>query len=154
MLKYFKSSITGSLAVIAGLIGFSIWYLNDAYTASSSLDNLIFIGPLSTIVILLLLIELIIILKKGPQKPDLTNEKKKDDFVIFKGMFVFAVFIFIMDKVGFDLATAFFVSAFMFVTGERRIWMLAGYSIVFAVVVTAFFSMMLPYPMETLIPFE
>ena len=65
---------------------------------------------------------------------------------------LFAAYVITLDWLGFDVGTALFVGAFLWMQGERRKTWLVGYSLAFALTLTLFFSRMLPYPMPTLLP--
>ena len=67
-------------------------------------------------------------------------------------MGLFSAYVLTLNWLGFDVGTALFVGAFLWLQGERRLRWLVGYSLAFALVLTLFFSRMLPYPMPTLLP--
>lgn len=138
------------LAVLAGLAGFTIWYLLDAWNASASAENLILIVPIATIVLILCLLDLITQLRTGVTKE---HSEREPVLSIMPVMGLFAAYVLTLEWLGFDLGTTLFVAIFLLLQGERRwVWVL-GYSLCFGFLVALFFSNMLPYPMPmTLLP--
>ena len=66
-------------------------------------------------------------------------------------MGLFSAYVLTLGWLGFDVGTALFVGAFLWMQGERRIAWLAGYAVAFSLALTLFFSKMLPYPMPALL---
>lgn len=143
-----------------GLVSFFLlvsgWYLIDAYEASSSTENLLLILPVATVVIVLCLWILSRVFFQTPRKKTKTKteehskiEKKKVS--VLGAMIILAAFILSMNWVGFDLATFVFLAALMFLQGERRPIWLVGFSLVYAILVSLFFEIMIPYPMPMLL---
>lgn len=132
------------LGVLAGLAGFTIWYLLDAWKASASAENLILIVPIAAIVLLLCLLDLFTQLKKG-----VTDDHRNREPVasILPVMGLFAAYVLSLEWLGFDLGTVLFVGGFLLLQGERRWMWVLGYSLCFGFLVALFFANMLPYPM-------
>jgi len=143
-----------------GLVSFflliSVWYLLDAYGASSSTENLLLILPVATVVIVLclwILGRVFFQTSKQKAKTDAEEHTKpeKKKVSVFGAMIILAAFVLSMDWVGFDLATFVFLAALMFLQGERRPIWLVGFSLVYAILVSLFFESMIPYPMPMLL---
>jgi hypothetical protein len=64
---------------------------------------------------------------------------------------LFAVYVLTLEWLGFDVGTALFLSASMWIHGERRWHWNVGYAISFAVITSLLFSRLLPYPMPMLV---
>ena len=79
------------------------------------------------------------------------EKKEKKDVSVIAAMAILGGYILSMDWIGFDVATFLFIAALMFLQGERRIAWLAGFSLVFAFLVSIFFEYMIPYPMPMLL---
>ncbi|MFG1488182.1 tripartite tricarboxylate transporter TctB family protein [Oceanospirillum sp. HFRX-1_2] len=136
------------LAVLAGLVAFVLWYLADAWSASQSVENLILILPIAGLAVLLCTLDLINQLRKGPTEE---HDSREPIVEIMPVMGLFAAYVLTLEWLGFDVGTLLFVSAFLWLQGERRkVWLL-GYGLCFAFLVALFFSYMLPYPMPMLL---
>lgn len=132
------------LLLLASLVGI---YCFDAVRASSSILNLIFVLPVTVIVLALCLIQFMV------SVPKLANETDKKEPItdILPVMGLFAAYVISLHWLGFDVGTCLFMGVFLWLHGERRWPWLLGYSISFAFVLSIFFSKMLPYPMPMLI---
>lgn len=136
------------LAVLAGLVAFTLWYLSDAWRASDSVENLILILPIAGLAVLLCTLDLITQLRNGPTEE---HDSREPVVEILPVMGLFAAYVLTLEWLGFDVGTLLFVAAFLWLQGERRkVWLL-GYSLCFGLLVALFFSYMLPYPMPMLL---
>ena len=133
--------------VLLALSSLVIWYLFDAYNASSHFANLILILPISILVLLLCLIEFISQLR-GLHEPPPDLEPMASMLPV---ILLFVAFVLSLEWLGFDVGTFAFICAFLWLHGERRIVWILAYSISFALLMSLFFSAMLPYPMPMLI---
>jgi hypothetical protein len=135
------------LTVILMLSGSVVWYVLDAYQASSHIINLILIVPISIVALVLCSVEFAKqLLGKLPPPKDLESISS-----VLPVMSLFVVFVLSLEWLGFDVGTMLFVGAFLWIHGERRIAWVLGYSLGFALLLSLFFSNMLPYPMPMLI---
>lgn len=133
--------------VLLSLAGLVIWYLFDAYQASNHFANLILILPVSIVVLVLCGIEFISQLRGSHEPPpDLDPIASMLPVIL-----LFITFVVTLEWLGFDVGTCLFIVAFLWLHGERRIVWIVGYSITFALLMSLFFSKMLPYPMPMLI---
>lgn len=133
--------------VLLALSSLVIWYLFDAYSASSHFANLILILPVSILVLILCLIEFVSQLRGLHEPPpDLDPIASMLPVIV-----LFMVFVLSLEWLGFDVGTFAFIAAFLWLHGERRIIWILAYSISFALLMSLFFSAMLPYPMPMLI---
>lgn len=142
--------------ILAGLfLILSCWYLNDAYHASSSTENLLLILPAAVVVIALCLWILgrtvFEVVRAGAEQEEEEQEKEKKPVSVAGAMCILAGFVLSMDWIGFDAATFLFMIALMFLQGERRPLWLTCFPAVFAFLVSLFFEYMIPYPMPMLL---
>ncbi len=142
------------LALSVLLLTFTLWYMYDNWTASSSIENNLLVLPIGIISTLLLIAIVANVLMAG-KSTDTTQSTKtssaKDYQLIMIAMAVFAAYVLSLEWLGFDLATALFLAIFLWVQGERRITLLVFYAAVFAFLVSLFFEILLPYPMPMFI---
>lgn len=135
------------LAVLLALGGLALWYLFDAWRASVQVYNLIFVAPVTVLLLLLCLIEFVGQLRGAAAAPEALQPAAAAAPVIA----LFAAYVLSLPWLGFDAGTWLFVSAFLRLHGERRtVWAL-GYGLAFSLPTALFFSAMLPYPMPMLL---
>lgn len=132
------------LLVLAGLVAL---YCVDAVRASTSIYNLIFVLPVTVIVLGLCLVQFIL----GVPKTRQVEPPREPIGDIAPVVALFTAYILTLHWLGFDVGTSIFLAAFLRLHGERRWPWLLGYSIGFALLMSIFFSKMLPYPMPMLI---
>lgn len=132
------------LLLLASLVAI---YCFDAVNASTSILNLIFVLPVTVIVLALCMIQFVV----GVPKLRSETDKKEPISDILPVVGLFAAYVISLHWLGFDVGTFLFLAVFLWLHGERRWPWLLGYSISFAFSLSIFFSMMLPYPMPMLI---
>ena len=147
---YAELGLVGFFLIITGL------YLLDTYKASARTENLLLILPASVVIICLALWILgrgvFEYKRKSPPADEAVPEnqpKKKVSIPI--AMAILAAFVLSMDWIGFDVATFLFMSAMMWLQGERRWYWLVPFPVAFAFFVSLFFEYMVPYPMPMLL---
>lgn len=135
------------VAMLVLLAGASALYCYDAVRASTHIYNLILVAPLTILVLILCIVEYV----AGLRTP-VTGQAPADPVTgVLPVMGLFTFYVLTLNWLGFDVGTALFVGAFLWMQGERRIPWLVGYSLAFALTLTLFFSKMLPYPMPMLL---
>lgn len=146
-----RKKITGrqvaDLAVLIVLAGFTLWYCLDARAASTHIVNLILILPVTALALLLCLIQFIRQLSSPDPEPSETEPIRSVVPVIS----LFVAYTLTLPWLGFDVGTALFMAAYLWLHGERRWPWIVGYSLCFASVASLFFAAMLPYPMPMLV---
>jgi len=142
-----KRIVYADLMVLLGLALFTSWYLYQAWSASSKIENLIFILPVAAIILLLCVFEAIKQLGSKAVNQAENEEQQESVLSVLPVMGLFAAYVLTLEWLGFDLGTVLFIAAFLLIQGERRPAWLVAYSLVFGALVALFFSNMLPYPM-------
>lgn len=161
----------GHLSLVLFFAAVTLAYLADAWTASSSLRNLVLLVPVSALSLVLCGLVVADILgasgksRAGTQEaghetpaagagpaPEATPRQSViERFKPLALMVLFALYILTLPWLGFDVGSAVFVAAALVLDGERRLWLIAPVSIAFALGATLLFHWLLPYPMPTLI---
>jgi putative tricarboxylic transport membrane protein len=132
------------LLVLAGLV---VLYGYDAYSASADILNLILVIPVIATVLVLCIAQFVVELRQVN-----TETPVRDSIVdVAPVIGLFAFYVLTLEWLGFDIGTAVFVGAFLWLQGERRTRWLFAYSISLGFGLAMFFSAMLPYPMPMLI---
>jgi len=143
----FSSHQKADLVLLCCLAALVIAYCVDAWTASSHITNLILIAPVTGLALVLCAIEFVRQLR-GDVPPPTGLEPVKS---VLPVMGLFCGYVLTLVWLGFDVGTFLFIVAFLWVHGERRLAWVFGYSLAFALIISIFFSSMLPYPMPMLI---
>lgn len=140
--------ISADMAVLIALAGFTIWYLSDAWSVSSDVENLVLIMPISIAILLMCCWEFF----KNLFREEVTHhDEEKPIKTVVPVIGLFSIYVLGLEWLGFDVATILFVAAFLWLQGERRWHWLIAYSLCFGFFVAVFFSSMLPYPMPMLL---
>lgn len=145
--KISNANNIADLAVLLVLTSFVILYGVDSVRASTHVLNLIFVLPLTVIVLCLCLIQFVRQVPKIKQEAEETQSTAG----ILTVVVLFSAYVLSLNWLGFDVGTFVFLGAFLWFHGERRLLWLVGYSLSFALLMSLFFSMMLPYPMPMLL---
>ncbi len=148
----------GHLALAGFIASFCLWYLNDARSSSPRADNLLLILPASLLAIVLFVIIVVKEIKLVRIAPDVDSVVETTGrgpaiasnlhvpaFMGIMGMYVLS-----MPYIGFDVATFLFMASSLLIQGERRWPVIVGFSLVFAVLVTWSFKMILSAPVPTM----
>jgi putative tricarboxylic transport membrane protein len=149
----------GHIALLVVLAGITIWYLHDAWSASSRVRNLILVLPASILALALaagiaggvILRGLKGVGDAGPEPANGPAPTLRDRIYPLILMAIFALYILTLPVTGFDVGSALFVIIALMVDGERRPLFLILYPAAFAALCTLLFRWLLPYPMTTLI---
>lgn len=160
----------GHVAFVLFIAGTVSWYFFDAYTASSSIKNLILIAPASALALLLCVVLLVQDFRKAllastgtgesaaaeaatpaPAEKERRASERRSSYRAIAFIVVFGFYVGSLEFIGYDVATVLFIAVAMFMNGERRPWMLIGFSVVFGGLAVWLFGLLLPYPMPTLV---
>src|SRR6202041_2754113 len=149
------------LLIIGGAI---LWYLLDAISVSTNIHNLLLVGPLSVAGLFLCLLIIPQCFKNdgAEVKPkghgmvvagaaDLQTSDKRNLLLIGGVAVSLGAYVFLLNIIGFDIATWLFALSVMFICGERRPLRLIIYPILISVLLISAFRALLPYHMYTVI---
>jgi len=147
----------GHCALIAIMAGITIYYLHDAWAASSQVRNLILVLPASILALTLCIIVLLDVASDAfrPPASDVAVADDREPLLqrlrpaILMG--TFALYILSLPYLGFDVSTALFLAVSLLIDGERRPLLIVGVSVGFAALVTIAFRWLIPYPLPILI---
>jgi hypothetical protein len=117
-------------------------YCFDALRASTDVRNLIFVLPVSIVVLLLCLVQLSVVLRASHAATDAESGPSALPVIA-----LFAAFVLCLPVLGFDIGTVVFVAAFLRLQGERRWPVILAWSIGLGLVLTYAFAALLPYAM-------
>lgn len=148
----------GHVALLITLSAVTVWYLHDAWTASSRVRNLILVLPASLLALALVAGIAVGVVVRGRRAASDPEDVKAEDTRSLRDrmnplilMGIFALYILTLPVTGFDVGSAIFVMLALIVDGERRPVFLVLYPVLFAAFCTLLFGWLLPYPMTTLI---
>lgn len=155
----------GHLSVLTTVGGAVLWYLADAISVSTNIHNLLLVAPLCIVALAMCLIiapqcfrKDVVISEAAHQEgvnnagaEGLRSMDHKNLLVIGSVGAALGIYVFILNVVGFDIATWLFALAVMFVCGERRPFFLMIYPLVVTVLLISAFRALLPFPMYTAI---
>jgi putative tricarboxylic transport membrane protein len=140
------------LALATMIAGWAAWYCWDAWHASSDVENMILILPVSAAAILLYIFVVVGCCKRirssEEQSAVLTSSaEKKTALRIAGSMVLLAGFVVAGPLIGFDIATFVFTLSMMAFLGERRILFLLFGPLLFTAGVIYCFSTLLATPL-------
>lgn len=119
-----------------------LWYLFDAYSASARTTNLILILPATitgALLAVIIAVQSALAARRSPETGSPSKEEGKAaeppaiDPRSFAIMGCFVVYVLLMDRIGFDASTFLFVLISIVILGERRIYLLLLYTVIFTV---------------------
>lgn len=153
----------GHLLFLTFLAGYLAWFLYDAISVSTRVNNLLLVSPTAVLGLLLALFILPQCLRRAdslpaeeepeqydPLAPKLPTERKQVIRMLTLGG-ALGVFVFSLSVVGFDVAIFLFALTTMAICGERRPLHLVGFSAAVTVVTIYGFKALMSYPMFTLL---
>jgi len=144
-----KQNRLADLLVLTALFILAAWYLWDSWRASSHIYNLIFVLPLTLVILVLCTIAFVRdLIFPGALAEDLESEQESG---VIPAICLFIGYVVTLPWLGFDVGTFVFLVLFLTLAGESRWQWTLGYSLAFASVAALFFSYMLPYPMPLLL---
>ena len=145
----------GHLVLLALICGVVIAYLLDARGVSLKMNNLALVEPASIIALILAAVVLPQCFKRRPEPgaegqdesaEAAPKESWRDLAKVAALAAAFGAFTLSMESVGFDVATFVFVALGLWICGERRLWVIALFSVVFTTVVVLGYQTLVPYP--------
>ena len=128
----------GNVAVAVGLACFVGWYLTETVQASTALHNLLLILPLSIMLFGLLAAVLLLTVRVGAKGLPLAERNSIRLPIGWKIpvlMLWFGLYVATLPGLGFDVGSMLFCAACLITQGERRLLGLAGFSILFGLLI-------------------
>ena len=138
------ASITSSLGL------FCLWYGLDSWKASSSVENLILVGPLSFAGLLLSVVILLQIALRERHEQTLGGRHRALGLLF--SLLTYALVL--SQDLGYDSVTAVFVLAVLLIVGERRPRWLVCFPIIFSVLATQLFALIISGSVPLTLPFQ
>jgi Tripartite tricarboxylate transporter TctB family len=153
----------GHLAFLILLAGYIAWFLYDAISVSTKVNNLLLVSPTAVLALFLAAFIVPQCFKRAdlvvaeeeheqydPLAPKLPTEKRQVVRMLTLGG-ALGVFVFSLAFIGFDIAIFLFALVTMAICGERRPLHLVGFSAAVTVVTVYGFKALMSYPMSTLL---
>lgn len=153
----------GHLIFLTFLTGYLAWFLYDAISVSTKVNNLLLVSPTAVLGLLLAVFIVRQCFQRAdslpvedepeqydPLAPKLPTERKQVIRMLTLGG-ALGVFVFSLAYIGFDVAIFLFALVTMAICGERRPLHLVGFSAAVAVVTVYGFKALMSYPMFTLL---
>ncbi|TKW64701.1 MAG: hypothetical protein DI616_17780 [Paracoccus denitrificans] len=131
------------LLIIVAVSGYITW---STVSASSKLENLVVVAPVCAAVAVLVVV-LSVNMLRHPAAEANTSGIWGDVLLLV----VFAMFCFMLIRIGFDLATFVFVWVGVLMSGGKGIWQPPLFAAIFTVILVYTFGSLFPYPMPTLV---
>lgn len=151
----------GHLLVIAMIAFICAAYLRDTLATSTHVNNILFVLPASVIALMLCAIIVPQAVKRVDKhipsgselkvREEATSETWKDLGLIAILVIVFGLYVYSVERIGFDVASWLFITLGLYICGERRLLALLIYPPIAAVIIVIGFLALIPYPMHTLI---
>lgn len=154
-----RSRLPAIHAVLLGLImsvtAFVLW---SSTQASTKLQNLVVLVPVSVVLVLACLAIIAVSLGHRPSPGQMAETAQSEepspetsiwgDIILLAGFCIFCV---LLTRIGFDLATFLFVWAGVVLSGGKGLWQPPLFAAIFTVVLVYGFGSLFPYPMETMV---
>ena len=143
----------GHLLTVMAMAAWALWYLVDVRSVSLKLDNILLVQPL-TIIFLLMLIAVLPQVFRKEALPEALKPESIDRVSFFKilGLIVaFAVFVWAMFAVGFDVAVFVFSFVALWIGGERRWWLIALFAALTTVILVKGYQLLVPFQMPNVL---
>lgn len=146
----------GHLLLVTLLTGASIWYFFDARSASGSVYNLIMIAPCVAAIAVLYLITLVMEIRVHVDDSE-HSEKAQSLRGLLEAssvrnvamMTLLIVYVLVLELLGFEIATFFFIGLSLLLQGETRFAHVAAFSILFSIFATWLVSTLSLAPIPT-----
>ncbi len=143
----------GHLFTVMAMGAWALWYLADLREASLSLENTLLVQPLIFVFVLMLLA----VIPQCLHKKDLPEELHPEvldrvSFLkIFSLMSAFALCIWGLFAVGFDISVFLFTIVALWICGERRLWIILLFSSLATVILVKGYQLLVPFQMPNIL---
>ena len=139
----------GHLAILALILGWVAWYWMDARKTSLDTENLFVLQPLILVALLLgaLVLPQVFRADKLPDELQPEDLNRAEFGRILALMVAYVLFVAAMFVVGFDFAVCIFSAVALYISGERRAWVMLVFSVLSTVLIIKGYQLLVPYPM-------
>jgi len=149
----------GHLALLALICVIIIAYFLDARAVSLKMNNLALVEPASIIALILAALVLPQCFKRraeeGTENDSASDAAPKESWrdlgKVAALAAAFGAFTVSMEAIGFDVATFIFTALGLWICGERRLWVIGLFSVVFTAVIIYGYQLLVPYPFPLLV---
>lgn len=139
----------GHLAILALIFTWVIWYWMDARKTSLDTENLFVLQPLIFVALVLgaLALPQVFRADKLPDELQPEDMNRAEFGRILALMVAYVLFVAAMFVVGFDFAVCIFSAVALYISGERRAWVMLVFSVLSTVLIIKGYQLLVPYPM-------
>lgn len=142
----------GHLAFLLGTLGFLGYYLLDSWQAQASVSNLIFILPVTLLCVFTVIVIGAALLRRKATETGQDEQDGDENFLpLVLSVALFAMYVVLLPRIGFDVGTFIFIALVLVVLGERRPVFIGIYALAFSVLTVLGFKAMIPTNIPTLI---
>ena len=152
----------GHLFVATVIVAACVWYLLDTRDTSLRISNLIFVQPAVYFAVLLYVLILPQCVRWNasaeaktvhPSAPPKEGEEPlswRQLLRVAALAVAFGLFILGMEPLGFDVSAWLFMIVGLYISGEKRWWVLAIFPAIFTVVIVYGYDLLIPYSFPTM----
>lgn len=149
----------GHIIFVSLLVGYIVWYFFDSFFASSRISNLLLILPATVAAVILYVMVLFTEVKisridRNEQLSPRTRKDKSDQKALLKKWIyavAMALFLFFIPVIGFELSCFLFMSGMVRLLGARSWKIYILYPVIFSVVTSYIFIVLLNVSLKSLI---
>ncbi len=150
----------GHLGFLAAVAAAVIWYLADAISVSTAIDNLLFIAPVGAFALLLCAVIVRQCIRPhgtvaSAGRQDVIGVTRpaqgRDALRIAAVALALVLLVALLTFGGFDIGILAFSAVVMWICGERRVLALILYPVAVTLVMVLGFRAILPFPMPTVL---
>lgn len=143
----------GHLFTVMAMGAWALWYLADLREASLSLENTLLVQPLIFVFVLMLLAVVPQCLHKKELPAELHPEElDRLSFLKIAGlMVIFALCVWGMFAVSFDISVFLFIFVALWICGERRWWVMMLFSSLATVILIKGYQLLVPFQMPNIL---
>lgn len=139
------------LVLLAIFLAVTAFVALNGYVASTSVRNLVVIGPIGLAVPVLVLFALVSDWRAGADADMASHYTLRDTLIDVVLLGLFGALCYALTRIGFDVATFVFLWVGVVLSGGRGWWLPPLYSAVMTVFLVEAFGALFPYPMTTLV---
>lgn len=133
---------------LGAVVSWSGWYLQNAWRASPTVENMLLIGPVAILIFALAAVILWQILRPSRTAP--ARQPERPSLRVIGSMGLLGLYVLAMNRIGFDLATFLYVAGSLVLLGERRPFVVLLLPLGFALAVTWGLTRLASMPIPTL----